>query len=169
MIQLISLNINRATEYFELCKEYARYDGSKYAKIDTIEKARTRIESDIKLAGSEIPKNKVRTLVRWVENNKHELVGTCRIRLELLGDFALTGGHIGYDVRPKNRKNGIGTEILRLALIEIRNNGIQNILVTCNDDNIGSSKIIERNGGILENKIWDEDEGKEVRRYWIYK
>jgi len=56
-----------------------------------------------------------------------------------------------------------------LALIEIRNNGIQNILVTCNDDNIGSSKIIERNGGILEKKVWDEDEGKEIRIYWIYK
>jgi len=41
------------------------------------------------------------------------------------------------------------------------------ILITCDDDNTGSWKIIEKNGGILDNKINDPRDGKLVRRYWI--
>ena len=43
------------------------------------------------------------------------------------------------------------------------------VLVTCDDNNIGSAKVIENNGGVLENKVTNIDEYGEVvtRRYWI--
>ena len=167
MINLTAPDIGRADEYLELCNEYANIDKSKHRFIDTLEKAKKRIESDIKIAGEEIPSGGVKTLVRWAQNEKKEIIGTCRIRLALNSNLEKTGGHIGYDVRPKYRKKGFGTEILKLALLEIRKNGIKDILITCDDDNIGSYKIIEKNGGKLENKIWDSEIEKEVRRYWI--
>jgi predicted acetyltransferase len=167
VISLVEPCINRADEYFELCNEYTKIDNSRHKYIDTLEKAIKRIESDIKIAGEEIPSGKVRTLVRWAQNENGRIVGTCRIRLALNSNLEKTGGHIGYDVRPECRRNGFGTEILRLAIKEIRGNGIEDILITCDDDNIGSYKIIENNGGKLENKIWDSEIGKEVRRYWI--
>jgi len=167
MIELIPPDLSRTNEYLSLCNEFARNDDSKHKYIDTEEKAKARIISDLKIAGEEIPPGKVRTLVRWAQDENHKIVGTCRMRLSLNSSLEKTGGHIGYDVRPESRNKGYGSEILRLAVQEIRNNGIGNILITCDDDNIGSYKIIEKNNGILENKIWDNEIGKEVRRYWI--
>jgi predicted acetyltransferase len=45
--------------------------------------------------------------------------------------------------------------------------GVRRILVTCDDDNIGSIRTIEKNGGILENVIKGPDLDKPKRRYWI--
>ena len=67
---------------------------------------------------------------------------------------------------------GYGKEILKLGLEQYKNIiEDDNILITCDDDNIGSSKIIEANGGVLENKIPNEDQGEYflTRRYWIKK
>ncbi|MEY3855926.1 MAG: hypothetical protein RJA45_396, partial [Actinomycetota bacterium] len=43
--------------------------------------------------------------------------------------------------------------------------GIHRVLITCNDDNIGSMKVIEKHGGVLENKV--DENGRLLRRYWI--
>ena len=67
-------------------------------------------------------------------------------------------------------KKGYGSKLLSLGIEKAKELGIKDrILVTCDDDNIGSSKVIENNGGILENKVENED-GDETfltRRYWI--
>jgi len=75
------------------------------------------------------------------------------------------GGHIGYGVRPKFRRRGFATEILRQSLKYIHELGVTEVLVTCDEDNVGSSKVIESQGGILENRV--EYEGRFKRRYWI--
>jgi predicted acetyltransferase len=41
------------------------------------------------------------------------------------------------------------------------------LLVTCDEDNIGSKKIIEHNGGIFENAIEIEGDPVKKLRYWI--
>ena len=67
---------------------------------------------------------------------------------------------------------GYGKEILKLALHQYKDLIEEDkILITCDDDNIGSYKIIEANGGILENKVENEDQGEKflTRRYWIKK
>jgi predicted acetyltransferase len=45
--------------------------------------------------------------------------------------------------------------------------GVTDVLVTCDDDNVGSASVIERCGGTLDS-IVDRDGGATaVRRYWI--
>lgn len=95
------------------------------------------------------------------------LVGRTSIRHEL-NDFLLSvGGHIGYGVRPSYRRQGFATEILRHSLTYIHGLGVAKVLVTCDEENLGSIKVIESQGGILENKV--EHEGTLIRRYWITK
>ena len=98
-----------------------------------------------------------------------EIVGRVSIR-HALNDFLFNyGGHIGYAVRPKFRRNGYATEILRQALEYCRGLGLEKVLVTCNDTNEPSAKTIEKCGGKLENKVIEQIESGErlVRRYWI--
>jgi len=95
------------------------------------------------------------------------IVGRVSIR-HRLNEFLLhEGGHIGYMVLPEFRRRGYATEMLRQALLIARVKcGTSRLLVTCDDDNVGSMRTIENNGGVLENVV---DAAGEVpkRRYWI--
>ena len=101
-----------------------------------------------------------------------EFIGVIHIRVRLTDNLLRYGGHIGYAVRPKYWNKGYGKEILRLGLEKARYLiEDEKILITCDDTNIGSYKVIEANGGILENKVENEDQGEKflTRRYWINK
>ena len=92
-------------------------------------------------------------------------VGVVNIR-HRLNDFLLhAGGHIGYGVRPAERKKGRATEMLRLTLEECARLGIQRALLCCDKENTASARVIRKNGGILENETAEGD--KTVQRYWI--
>ena len=71
------------------------------------------------------------------------------------------GGHIGFSVRPSRRREGHATRALALALPRASALGLDQVLITCDDDNEGSRRTIEHNGGVYE----DTRKGK--RRYWI--
>ncbi len=75
------------------------------------------------------------------------------------------GGHIGYGIRPSERRKGYATEMLRLALIEARKIWLDRVMLGCYDDNIGSIRTIEKNGGIFER--YTNHEGKKSKVYWI--
>ena len=100
-----------------------------------------------------------------------KFIGIIHIRIELTPFLLSYGGHIGYGVNPKYWRQGYGTELLRMGLVRIKELiKDDRVLVTCDDDNIGSAKVIENNGGVLENKVFNIDEyGDKVltRRYWI--
>ena len=93
------------------------------------------------------------------------MVGAVNIRHYLNDNLLHFGGHIGDGVRPSERRKGIATRMIALALEECRTLGIYMVLMVCNKDNIGSGKSIINNGGILENEI--EADGSIVQRYWI--
>ncbi|MGW0876152.1 GNAT family N-acetyltransferase [Streptomyces sp. NPDC002740] len=76
------------------------------------------------------------------------------------------GGHIGYSIRPSSRRRGVATWALGAVLPEARALGLDRVLVTCDDDNIGSARSIERNGGVLED-VRTTSAGIK-RRYWIH-
>jgi predicted acetyltransferase len=96
------------------------------------------------------------------------IVGRVSIRHWLNAFLERVGGHIGYVVVPEFRRQGYATAILRLSLqIAHEKLGIGRILVTCDDDNIGSIRTIEKNGGIFENLVSGTDLDKPKRRYWI--
>ena len=93
------------------------------------------------------------------------IFGASHLRHELNEDLIQYGGHIGYGIRPSERRKGYSTVMLGLMLDMLRYNGYKKILITCDDDNIGSVKTIESNGGVLENKV-PNHQGI-GRRYWI--
>jgi predicted acetyltransferase len=90
-----------------------------------------------------------------------EFVGSVSLRHELNAFLFEEGGHIGYSVRPSKRRQGIATRALDLTLDVARGIGLDQVLVTCDDDNAASARTIEACGGELE----DVRNGK--RRYWI--
>lgn len=96
-----------------------------------------------------------------------EIVGRLSFRHELNDKLKVRGGHIGYSVNPNQRRKGYATEILRQGLEYCKLKNLKKVLLTCEDSNIPSCKTIEKNGGILENKILDNAENKIIRRYWI--
>jgi len=114
--------------------------------------------------GKNLPDYWVPASTYWLIDNDI-FVGHVNIRHELTEKLKKLGGHIGYAIRPTERKKGYGTKILELALKEARKIGLKRILLTCDDNNIPSQKIIEKKGGNLKDKVTVE--GKVVRRYWI--
>lgn len=90
-----------------------------------------------------------------------EWLGRMSIRHRLTPWLLERGGHIGYDVRPSVRRRGHATAMLRLALPIARALGITSALVTCDVDNVASRRVIEANGGVLE------DERHGTLRYWV--
>ncbi len=101
----------------------------------------------------------------WLIDDAGEFVAHVNIRHELNDGFKIRGGHIGYAVRPSARRKGYGSKMLELALEKAREMGLEKVLVTCDDDNLASIKIIEKNGGIFQDVVMVENEL--VRRYWI--
>lgn len=94
-------------------------------------------------------------------------IGLLTLRVHLNEQFLYTGGHIGYAIRPSKRQKGYGTALLRLGLDRAREYGLERVLLTCNETNIGSRKIIEANGGQLENAVVVTGQEAKQLRYWI--
>jgi predicted acetyltransferase len=99
------------------------------------------------------------TTLWWADGD--EYLGRLTIRYRLTPYLRDVGGHIGYDVRPSARKRGHATAMLAATLPVARGLGIDHALVTCDDDNIASRKVIETNGGVLE------DQRGVKLRYWV--
>ena len=117
--------------------------------------------------GVNLPPNHVPSTFLFAFKGKR-IAGRVSIRHMLNEFLKRVGGHIGYVVVPEFRRQGHATVILRLALrIAHEQLGIDRVLATCDDDNVGSIRTIERNGGILEDVVSGPDLEKPKRRYWI--
>lgn len=100
-----------------------------------------------------------------LDEERDLIVGAVNIRHYLNEELLLNGGHIGDGVRPSERRKGIATQMIALALDECRKLGIKKVLMVCDKGNVGSAKSIQNNGGILENEI--KVDGVVEQRYWI--
>lgn len=94
------------------------------------------------------------------------IVGRLSLRHELNDFLRRIGGHIGYGVVASERRKGYATEMLRQGLVRARELGLRRVLVTCDEDNTGSQRTIEKCGGVLEDVV-PNDPGADKRRYWI--
>ncbi|MGC4379280.1 GNAT family N-acetyltransferase [Fictibacillus sp. Mic-4] len=117
-------------------------------------------------SGENLPDSYVPHSTYWLVNEGKKIIGAVNIRHELNEKLLNSGGHIGYGIRPSERRKGYATRLLTLALEKTKEMGLKKVLVCCNKDNIGSERTILKNGGVFENE-YIEDDGNIVRRFWV--
>ena len=125
-----------------------------------------KLDNDLDYDNIESGRVPANTYFAITENSKN-IVGMINVRHKLNDYLIEKGGHIGFGVRPKERRKGYATKILSLGINRCKELSIQEVLVTCDKDNIASAKTIQNNGGIMENEIFDKDTNKIIQRYWI--
>lgn len=114
-----------------------------------------------------IPEGWVPSSTYWLVTDSQKVVGAVNIRHGLTEKLLREGGHIGYGIRPSERRNGYATELLKLALRKAREIGIAKALVVCDEGNRGSEKTIRNNGGVQDSSYIEEDNGNVILRFWI--
>ncbi|GAA5154938.1 GNAT family N-acetyltransferase [Microbacterium pseudoresistens] len=114
-----------------------------------------------------LPDDRVPCDFFWILDDG-EVAGFIAFRLELNDFLRRVGGHIGYSVRASRRRRGLASTALGLVLDRARAEGFERVMLTCDDDNIGSARTIEGAGGVLQDVIDAKDAGHpRLRRYWI--
>ena len=119
--------------------------------------------------GVNLPENYAPRTGLWLVNNG-EFMGEIVIRHSLSDELMRLSGHIGYAVRYSAWNKGFGTIMLSKALDYAREHfDFDKVLILCDDDNYGSARVIEKNDGVLWDKIEEVIDGEEIlmRRYWI--
>jgi predicted acetyltransferase len=117
-------------------------------------------------AGQDLPENRVRMTWFWLVRG-NRIVASSRLRHELIPVLLLDGGNIGYEVRPSERRRGVGRLLLRLTLDEARRIGLRRVLLTTETTNLGSIGVILANGGVFEDSSVSPNTGRILNRYWI--
>lgn len=97
----------------------------------------------------------------------NRLVGMIQIRHEFNDYLRSYAGHIGYSIRPSERRKGYATEMLRLCLPHCKPIGLERVLISCDDSNEASRRTILANGGVYERTVYEPEEAVNLERYWI--
>lgn len=169
-MQLVVPSLALEDAFSEFCDDYAQYDaenGEHYFKgkanfSDYIQRLSNNVKG-INLSEGHVPNS-----CFWYVNDDNVIVGVIRIRHNIDSELlALEVGHIGYDVAPSHRGQGNGKTMLRLALLKAKSLGIKRTLITADEDNWASRKVIEANSGEFEDIRQGKMFPKPVARYWI--
>ena len=102
-----------------------------------------------------------------IRENDNRIVGTINVRWNLNKEMLQFGGHIGYGVRPTERRKGYNKINLYLGLMEAKKLGLEKVMLDCSVTNLGSDKTIKALGGVLERCEKDPWDGEMTNVYWI--
>ena len=102
-----------------------------------------------------------------IRKDDNKIVGTINIRWNLSEKMLKFGGHIGYGIRPTERRKGYNKIQLYLVLLEAQKLNLDKVMLDCSVDNLGSDKTIKALGGILERCELDEADNTMTNVYWI--
>lgn len=103
----------------------------------------------------------------FVRKSDNKLVGMIQVRHRFNDYLEKYAGHIGYSVRPSERRKGYAKEMLRMALSFCHEIGLDKVLIACIDGNTGSEKTILANGGVYESTVHEPDRDWKLKRFWI--
>ena len=109
----------------------------------------------------------------WVPATTYWLVrggrvlGSCGLRHRLTDALRDFGGHVGYSIRPSERRKGYATQMLAMVLEKARAMGLKRVLITCDANNVPSARVIQKNGGRLDSESMSQQAGRITQRYWI--
>lgn len=102
-----------------------------------------------------------------VRKSDNSLVGMLQVRHYFNDYLEKYAGHIGYSIRPSERRKGYAKEMLRMALPHCREIGLDRVLITCIDGSVGSEKTILANGGVYESTVHEPNDNVDLKRFWI--
>lgn len=102
-----------------------------------------------------------------IRESDDRIVGICSFRHYLNDYLRKVGGHIGYGVRPTERRKGYNKIQLYHALLEAQKLGIDSVMLDCVDTNPGSEKTIQALGGVFDGEYYDEGHNANLHNYWI--
>ena len=103
-------------------------------------------------------------LIRESDNN---IVGSINIRWNLNEKMLQFGGHIGYGIRPTERRKGYNKINLYLGILEARRLGLEKVMLDCDVNNLGSDRTLKALGGKLERIEVDPSDGVLTNVYWF--
>jgi len=170
-VKLVYPTKNYERKAFEFIQEFLEYNsqingtGGLY-RYNNYDEWLLKVAEDLNLLN--IPEDKVpASTYFFIRMADEKIVGMINIRHKL-NEFLLNeGGHIGYCIRPTERKKGYATLMLKLGLQKCRELNLNKVLITCDKINVASSKVIRNNNGILENEIYSDTFSEVIQRYWI--
>ena len=125
-----------------------------------------KVLRDLDIANISEPKVPALTYF-YVREEDDKIIGMINIRLALNDFLAREGGHIGYSVRPTERKKHYATSMLKEASRVCRKIGIKDVIVTCDKANIGSASVIKNCNGELDAEFFSDTYGEVIQRYVI--
>jgi len=137
----------------------------RFLEENTYEQWLEKVIADMDIAN--IPSGRVPALTYFYVNEEDEIVGMINIRLALNDFLRREGGHIGYCVRPSQRRKNYGTSMLKQALVACKIIGLNEIIITCDKSNVASAGVIKNCGGVLEQEFYSETYKEIVQRYII--
>ena len=138
----------------------------RYLKESTYEQWLAKVQADMDIANIKPPKVPALTYF-YVREEDEKIVGTVNIRLALNDFLRKEGGHIGYSIRPTERRKHYGTELLREALKVCDTIGIRQVIMTCDKSNQASAGVIKNCNGKLQAEFYSEHYGEMIQRYVI--
>lgn len=173
MLKLIKPNEKYYNQYKEMMDEW-NMEGSriapwplhlKYHTKECFSEMITRVEEVER--GENLGEYASSTTYWLYDDEKNKLLGASNLRHYLTKEGLKLWGHIGYGIRPSERKKGYATQLLKLTMQEAKKKNIDKVLLGAYTGNIGSWKVMEKCKGKLENIVIEEETGLPVKRYWI--
>ena len=164
MITLVEPDQRYLVSYMEAYDEYEKNGVTTY-HLDNAREYNIFEKYENYRLGRNLKPNRVKADYYWlVDEEKNYFIGEISVRHTLSDTLKEYGGNIGYGIRYGEWGKGYGTQMLKLALEKAKELGLARVLITCDDDNPASARVMEKNGFVLENKILHD--GILIRRYW---
>jgi len=102
-----------------------------------------------------------------IEDGK--LLGCCQLRHSIVERTKTVGGHIGYEIRPSERRKGYAKKMLMALLGYAKRLGLDEVRIDCDVNNVASARTILACGGRFEENILVREGGieEEVSHYFV--
>lgn len=167
--------IERKKEIIEYLDEFVKYgsDINGSGSLDKIYDGYTfeeALDRCLKMEDEEYAKSVGRCQGKTfllIRENDNKIVGTINVRWNLSKEMLQFGGHIGYGIRPTERRKGYNKINLYLGMIEAKKVGLDNVMLDCDVNNLGSDRTLKALGGKLERTEIDPSDGVLTNVYWF--
>lgn len=168
-------SIERKDEIIEYINEFVEYnsDINGTGSLDKILEGYTfeqALDRCLKMEDEEYAKSVNRCPGKTfllIRENDNRIVGSINIRWDLNEAMLKFGGHIGYGIRPTERRKGYNKINLYLGMQEAQKVGLEKVMLDCDVNNLGSDKTLKALGGKLERTEVDPSDKVLTNVYWF--